>query len=68
LVVNAIQNSPGVLQSLEQRTRATLFLRREQVMAARHRPRAFAEALETEYFPANRADELFAGSVSGAPE
>jgi hypothetical protein len=64
LMIDAIENFPRVLETKQQRTDATLFLRWEQMMPARNRTRALTESLEAEYFAPNRTDEFFAGPVS----
>src|SRR5205823_5048195 len=67
-LIDAIENVLGVVETQQQRTGTTLFLRRQQMVTARYRARAFTESLETEHLPTDRTDELFACSIPGAAE
>ena len=55
-MVNAIENVLGIVETEQQRTRAALFLRRQQVMSSRHRAGALAKSLETEHLATDWAD------------
>lgn len=63
-MVDAVENRPRVLEAQQKWPGATLFLGRQQMMPARHRPRALAKPLESEHFSADRPDELFTGTVA----
>ncbi|HZF73010.1 MAG TPA: hypothetical protein VEZ51_06240 [Gemmatimonadaceae bacterium] len=55
-MVSAIENGLRVVETEQQRTGTTLFLRRQQVMSSRHRAGALAKSLETEHLATDWAD------------
>jgi hypothetical protein len=67
-MVDPVQDIPRVLEAEEQRSYAALLLRRKEVMPACDCARSFAKPLSTQHFPANRADEFFAGTVARTAE
>jgi hypothetical protein len=67
-MIDAIENVLRVVETQQQRTGTALFLRRQQVMAARYRTRSLAKSLETKHLSPNRTDELFTCSIPGAAQ
>ena len=68
LVIDPVENSTSIFEAEQERADSALFLRREQMMPSRDCTRAFTEALETQHFSANWADEFFPRPISRTPE
>ncbi len=68
LVIDPIEDVPRVLEPEQQRTRAALLLRRQEVMAARDCACSLTKSFGAQHFAANGTDEFFAGAVSRTTE
>jgi hypothetical protein len=67
LLIDPIQNQLRVIETDQQRARAALLLRGEQMVPASNRACTLTESLGAQHFTANRANEFFAGSsIAGA--